>query len=110
MSLLDFACNGVDDLRCVVFEWGDELDERELVLIVHDLVFHSLDFEDVPLVAVADVDLVVGAMECGAHWVHCEFEGSSSSVWQSLSLRRTQSRGATRENLAKTCSMSFGLR
>ena len=74
MSLLDFACNGVDDLRCVVFEWGDELDERELVLIVTDLVFHSLDFEDVPVVAVADVDLVVGAMECGAHWVHCEFE------------------------------------
>jgi len=51
----------------------DVLDERELVLVVHDLVFHTLDFEDVPLVAVADVDLR-GAMECGAHWVHCEFE------------------------------------
>lgn len=73
MSLLDFAYDGADDLRCVVCE-RDELDERELVLIVRDLVFHSLDFEDVPLVAVADVDLVVGAMECGAHWVHCEFE------------------------------------
>ena len=73
MSLLDFACNGVDDLRCVVFEWGDELDERELVLIVHDLVFHSLDFEDVPLVAVADVDLA-GALVCGSHRIHCEFE------------------------------------
>ena len=51
----------------------DELDERELVLIVRDLVFHSLDFEDVPLVAVADVDLA-GALVCGSHRIHCEFE------------------------------------
>ena len=51
----------------------DELDERDLVLIVRDLVFHSLDFEDVPLVAVADVDLA-GALVCSSHRVHCEFE------------------------------------
>lgn len=51
----------------------DELDECELVLVVHDLIFHSLDFEDVPLVAVADVDLR-GAIECSTHWVHCEFK------------------------------------
>ena len=72
MSLLDFAYDGADDLRCVVCE-RDELDERELVLIVRDLVFHSLDFEDVPLVAVADVDLA-GALVCSSHRVHCEFE------------------------------------
>ena len=73
LSLLDFACDGADDLRCVVREC-DVLDACKLVLIVRDLVFHSLDFEDVPLVTVTDVDLVVGALECGAHWVHCEFE------------------------------------
>lgn len=52
----------------------DVLETRKLVLVVSDLVFHSLDFEDVPLVAVADVDIDLGALRVYAgHWVHCEF-------------------------------------
>ncbi len=77
LSLLDFACDSANELQYVACQ-RDVLDECELVLIVHDLIFHSLDFEDVPLVAVADVDIDFGAMcvcaVCVCHRVHCEFE------------------------------------
>lgn len=74
LSLLDFACDSANELQYVACQ-RDVLDECELVLIVHDLIFHSLDFEDVPLVAVADVDIDFGAMcVCARHRVHCEFE------------------------------------
>ena len=67
MSLLDFVCDCGDGLLVV-----GEPEECELVVVEGDLVYHSLDFEDVPLVAVADIDL--GALQvCVGHRVHCEF-------------------------------------
>jgi len=42
------------------------------VLVEGDLVYHSFDFEDVPLVAVTDVDLGTLQVRVG-HRIHCEF-------------------------------------
>jgi hypothetical protein len=66
LSLLDFACESAD---CVLVVY-----DTDKVLVVYDLISHSLDFEDVPLVALADVDLA-GALVCGSHRIHCKFVG-----------------------------------
>lgn len=66
LSLLDFACDGAD---CVLVVY-----DTDKALVVCDLISHSLDFEDVPLVALADIDLT-GALVCGSHRVHCKFVG-----------------------------------
>ena len=79
LSLLDFGCDCGDclfDVVVVVVVVGCDVCEMcemcELVLVFRDLVYHSLDFEDVPLVAVADMSF--GKVEvCGGHRVHCEF-------------------------------------
>ena len=64
LSLLDFAYEGAD---CVLVVY-----DIDKVLVVSDLVFHSLYFEGVPLIALADIDLA-GTLVCGSHRVHCEF-------------------------------------
>ena len=82
LSLLDFGCDCGDCLFDVVVVvvvvvvvgcYVCEMCEMcELVLVFRDLVYHSLDFEDVPLVAVADMSF--GKVEvCSGHRVHCEF-------------------------------------
>lgn len=70
LSLLYLVCECGDGLLVVVGEC--EECECELVLVEGDLVYHSFDFQDVPLVAVADVDLGALQVRVGQR-VHCEF-------------------------------------
>ena len=88
LSLLNFGCDCGDCLFdvvvvvvvvvvvgcdvCEMCEMCEMCEVCELVLVFRDLVYHSLDFEDVPLVAVADMSF--GKVEvCSGHRVHCEF-------------------------------------
>ena len=74
LSLLYFGPDCSDCLLVVVCgcEVCDVCEVCELVLVFRELLFHSQDFEDVPLIAMADMSF--GKVEvCGGHRVHCEF-------------------------------------